>query len=559
MLSSTRCVRDSLRRLNLTNKPLSILLSPILRPTTTTRFFSNSVPWHTATTDSTTAHTVEKPKYPVEAVIQANSEPKEKKNLQDVDPRDISDPWNEGRKAVPSAASQTYAYKENIIREKINASMQKENEVYNAYMRDRGLGDWEDHVKGRHRDGKYSVAFRRRIRELRRADYKREDDKYLEHLAKRRQIREDLKLELQSVGVDATHLESTMQAFDKYAEIVKMGDWQRSLSRSPTKAEREKMASLVMSVESFLVEDAIPAYRDRFLDIYTEHRRQKLKAVAEAPVEPMDIKALSVAQLEDREMVVDDLQAYCIWHEHSELLREFSNQSQEWFGLLLYNVRKIDQALKCLAEFYRIALWLKGMDRTAVPDAAEKAKADKFLDTWVNHFDEVPAPGERLLPIEQRLNTVMNRALGQVKKDIQSALLTHPPKAPEKKSNWKRNGQTPDMLFREMWGAFKPSPERAKAKKANEDYRAQLEVQEAKIAEAKWKRENGSKPSPSNSKPKLLPGTGGFAANAAAKRGQTLRGANSPRGANSSTPVWKYFAPAKGKGGKFGKGGKRGK
>ncbi|KAE9991279.1 hypothetical protein EG327_000224 [Venturia inaequalis] len=522
----------------------------------------SAIPSNTTMTDSATRHTIKKPKYSAEATLQAKSDPKEKKNLQDACPRDTSNPWNQDWKAAPSEASQTYSYKEKIIREKTIAAIQKEEELRDAYMRSRGLGDWKDHLKGVHKNGKFSVSFRRRYRELCRADSKGEDNKYLELLAARKKIREGLKFEMQSLGVDATQVESILKGYDILAEIVKMEEWRRSLSRYPTKAEREKMISLVTSLESLLAEDDIPAHRDRYLHIYTEQRRQKLKEMAEAPLQKIDIEALSVAQLEDREIVVDDLQAFCIWSEYSELLREFPNQGQEWDNLLRYNVRKIDQALKCLAEFYRIALWLKEMDRITDPDTEKKAKADKFLDEWANHFDERPAPGERLLPISQRLNIVMNRAMEQIKRDIKIVLLTPPPKAPEKKSNWKKQGRTADMVLRDMLGAFKPSPERAKAKKANEDYQAQLEAQEAKIAAAKWKKENGSKPLPSDSKPKLLPGTAGIAANAAAKRGQTLRRVNSPsgvdtsRGPNGPKPERKTFVSPNRKGGKFGKFGK---
>lgn len=358
-----------------------------------------------------------------------------------------------------------------------------------------------------------------------------------------------MKLELESMGLDAPTVEKNMKLVDCFTQLSRMQTWVAQLSRPVTQAEREKMASLILGVESLLTEDEIQNYRDSHA--YADHRSAKLREVAEAPSENIDIDALSVIELEEKEMLIDDLHQQFVWKKHTELKRENPKQSQEWFGLLQYNVRKIEQALECLAEFYRIALWLKEMDRIAVPDAAKKAKADKFLDEWVNHFDERPAPGERLLPISQRLNIVINRAMEQVKKHIKFALLTPPPKEAEKKKSWKKNGRTADMLFREMWGKFEPSAEQAKAKKANEDYRALLEAQQAKIAAAKWKRENGSKPFPTDSKPKFLQGAGSIAARAAAKRGQKLRGANSPR-----PTEWKYFAPANRKGGRGGKGGK---
>ncbi|TID27347.1 Glutamine-fructose-6-phosphate aminotransferase [Venturia nashicola] len=663
MLTPTRCARDSLRSLNITPRPPTSHLSPILRHTTTRRLFSNPVrlnqglepnksstindeegsprkfteeEWQEYWANRTVfeklsaihafrdrrfppekqrmleiltqinlddlefrnvgvlEHGKENEKcyrilgattarlrsiggfqpedtHPAEATFQAKAETKEKKKLQDVDPRDTSNPWNEDRKAGPSAASQSDAYETEkfiLVGEKITAALRKEGELFDAWMESRGLGDWRKYSKGPYK--KLGMAWTRREREVRRADFKGDNDKKLKHFADVKKVREDLKSELQSVGVDLPELEKLMKSLDVNAEIVKMMEWCRSLSRPLTKAEEEELTSLVMSMESLLPEAAIPAHRDNYVALYTEHRRQKLQAAAETPLEKLDIEALSVAQLEDRELVVDELQ-HCIWPEHAELRSEFPNQSQEWFGLLQYNATKIYQALKCLAEFYRIALWLKEMDRTAVPDAAKKAKADKYLDEWANLFDERPAPGERLLPINQRLGILMERAMEQVKKDIKLTLLTHPPKEPEKKNNWNRNGQTPDMLFRKMRGAFKPSPERAKAEKLNEDYRAQLEAQEAKIAAAKWKKENGSKPPPSGSKPKspqgALPGAKNFAAPPAAKRSQTLRSANSPRGANipsggansqrgakSPTPDLKYFAR---KGGRFGKGGKR--
>lgn len=129
--------------------------------------------------------------------------------------------------------------------------------------------------------------------------------------------------------------------------------------------------------------------------------------------------------------------------EYYELERELPRKSQGWYGILRYNYQKIDQTTACLEEFYIITLWWKELERKGTqPDPAEKAKAVKFLNEWVNLFDERPVAGENNLPINQRLNIVMTRAMAQVKKDITFCLLSPPKDTKEDhvEEGWSNSG-----------------------------------------------------------------------------------------------------------------------
>lgn len=260
---------------------------------------ASTFPWHTdpATRTDPTANTTRKPKFPAEATT--SSEKTEPLN-------NANNPWNDGWKEASPEESETYDYKEKIIRAKISEVFAKLDRNEEEYWRSRGLGDYYEYVRNVASD-KVRVSWRRNVREQWDTDEEGHNELYLESNNKNKAVWAELKRDLETLNVDASYIQRINHRCGGYAELSNMFTWKRGLGRRLTQAEVDKMTEYALCVEALLPESQHEKFRDLYLTIYTRDRRAKLRRIVEEPLDENDIDLLSVAEIEEKERTVDDL------------------------------------------------------------------------------------------------------------------------------------------------------------------------------------------------------------------------------------------------------------